>query len=148
MAIWQFSVAFVPNGAPAPVVSEDGYDVGYLSEADTIRALQSLTSQFGTPRAALPDWQQFGLENGNRVDLSYEKESAELSARIDARDPVQMLAYVCSLARDLRCQLYLPESRSVIVPDVIQLQAALSGSQASHFVANPRRFLEELRSAG
>jgi hypothetical protein len=148
LAIWQFSIAFLPDGAPAPVISEDGYEGAPLSEAATLQALESLISKFGASRTVLPNWQQFGLENGNRVDLSFEGERAELSARIDARDPQQMVTYVCSLASQLRCRFFLPEGHLVLEADEAQLQSALNQSGASRFVANPLGFLEGLAGAG
>ena len=147
MATWQFSVAFVPNGAPVPVASYDGFEVECLSQAETIEAIASLTSHFGAPRAVLPGWQQFGLERGNRVDLSFEGARAELSARIDARDPDHMLTFVCALASQLRCRLFLPESQALLAPESALLQGVFRESGASRFVASPRGFLEGRGSA-
>ena len=148
MAIWQFDLFFVPRAEGMPSLSGEGYDVPVLPERLVIEARNYLSQQMGQAWQMLEDWQTFGEENGNRVDLLLTKNGgAELSVRIDARCNTESFHdIVCELAERLQCLLFASEPGRLLEPDRAALASALHNSRAFKFVHDPRKVLRAIRN--
>lgn len=150
MAIWQFDLFLVPRAGSMPSLSSEGYDVPVLPEPLVMEARTYLSQEMGQPWQMLEDWQVFGDENSNRVDLLLTKNGgAELSVRIDARCNTESFRNtVCELAERLQCLLFASESGLPLEPDRAVLASALHSSRAAKFVQNPQKPLSGVQNVG
>ena len=146
MATWQFDVALIPRDEPLPRRGEEGYECAPTPKAKVHIAQAWLQQHMGNPWAMMEAFDVFGDDLGDRVDLLLNDDgSAELSARLDARQPSgQFVAGLCELARLIDCQFFSPETWSLIPPDEAALGEAFARSRASRFVEDPRGFIDAL----
>ena len=150
MAIWQFQLYVVPSDAPTPLITDDGAEWAALPPAKLAAATDFLREKLGKPKVALEGCEQYGDENGCRVDVVLESTAhAELSARIDARDDARaFIAVLCDLAAAIDCNLYSPELVAKVEAEPSAVTAAVSRSRAAAFSTNPRSFLSSLPGVG
>lgn len=127
LAKWQIGVYLISGEENLPDVEHDGWQPPAVSVSQIHAAQEMLVGYFGMPWILAENWYVFGPERGNRIDLIFETESnAAIVARLDARnDSTQFLELVCRLARELACQLFLPELNAIIQPDRLPLLMAL-----------------------
>lgn len=147
MAAWQFSLFLVEQGACAPIVAGDSWLVPSLAEPSVGKALVSLNMALGAPTIITDDWLIFGADTGNRVNVSVEETGkGDISARVDARvDASPFAALLCSLADEVDCVFFSPESNAFIEATPGALLSAIEKSQAAAFCEAPREFLRKLK---
>lgn len=155
MAAWQFDLQLVPRASLAQlgIAPDDHLSTEQLDNADWWRG-KWLPADYATRvTAILPpasawaqDWQVYGSEDGNRIDILATGGSIEeVRARIDARAMnVWFLERLVELAGNFDALFVSPESR-VIEPDVEAIWVELELSPAARFVRNPEEFLEHLK---
>ena len=139
MAIWQFDLALFPRGGPQPWRIEDGHEVPPVQESEAVIAHAWLHQHLGEPSLLLEGSLVFGEDQGNRVDLIFNKDgTAKLSARVDARSSYEcFVRELCGLGQLSRCMLFAAEHRSAIEPSVAEVISALQRSRAAAFINNP-----------
>lgn len=131
-----------------PSKTADGHEVPAIQAQKVVNAHHWLTAHFGEPSVLLEDWFLYGLEDGNRIDVSVNEDgSAELSARIDARkNPQQFIGKLSELAKLIECGLFSAEYWKPVeaTPEAIRL--ALEQSRAATFVLDPIKVLKGANS--
>ncbi|MET0517723.1 MAG: hypothetical protein ABW005_02700 [Burkholderiaceae bacterium] len=139
MAIWQFEVGLLPAASDLLVLSERGVDLAAPGRY-AIRALRPLLeAAFGRPCRDGRGIVSYGSPEGNRIDL-IEGRSAQgaIWAAIDARaDSDDFCRLVCSIARQLDCELFSPELELRMAPRRPALLPALMASRAWTFALEP-----------
>ena len=148
MAIWQFDVAFVPRGGPAPWRTADGHEVPSIESSEAVKAQAWLHAHYGDPWVMIEGWFVYGSEKSNRVDLLLNQDkTAQLSARIDARSEAatQFIGELCELSSLLECGMFSAEMWRLLEATPAALGLALERSRAAAFVRDPENVL---RGAG
>ena len=147
MAAWQFSLFLVEQGARAPFMAGDDWFVPSLAEPSVGKALVSLNLALGAPTTITDDWLIFGADMGNRIDVAVEETGkGDISAHVDARvDAGPFAALLCSLANEVDCVFFSPESNAFIEATPGALLGAIEKSQAATFCEAPREFLRKLQ---
>lgn len=92
------------------------------------------------------DIEIYGEEEGNCLKVSHDEERVvSVWVRIDLRQlDRSFIDGVLSFARSQQCHLVNIEGR-LIAPELDSLRIALKDSRAYRFVANPQKYLEELK---
>jgi hypothetical protein len=86
----------------------------------------------------------WGTDDGNRVDVWYEgPRIAEVSVRIDARDPHKFASTLASIASTFDL-LGVTDDYSMHTLGVQQIVLDVANSPAAKFVADPETFLKTL----
>ena len=100
-----------------------------------------------TPRAKW--WTEssllWGEESGNRIEVFIEDgKTSSVCARLDARSvDLELVRRLADFAAKNDCVFYT-EDEEVLEPDLTAILDALASSNAARFVADPRKFLDEL----
>jgi hypothetical protein len=149
MAVWQFDVQFIPEGAPVPEITEGGIDVepcwaGFSSKVNVQKRLEQ---QFGAAREVLPGWLQWGDEGSNRVDADLKQgRLTGLSARLDPRSDFEpFIDFLCELATDINCRFFCAEFKSMIDATPASLRGELLQSRAALWRTDPIAVLEQVK---
>ncbi len=154
MAIWQFSVEFIPRawldagGQADALFGEEGHNAhlawrdhspladldvlfsGVLPEAESWH--EQLTLWGDEKRTDAHVWRR-----GGRVE--------SIGLRFDVRDSdARLLSEIAEIASGLDCVLLIPETKRVIEPTVFALNHAMRESRAARFVQDPVAFLHSL----
>ena len=143
MAIWQFSLMFVPCGGPLPWREPDGYEAPSFHAHEVSKARVWLLERFGTPREILEDWFVYGPQDENRVDLSLNRDgTAEISARIDARiEATEFISQLCDLSALIAGKPFSIEFWKLLEAQPSALGVALERSRAAAFIRDPEKVL-------
>jgi len=155
MAVWQFSVVFLPeswaqkhNYDSASLYDEDGYDTERAwqeSQPDS-----SFKAVFSKILPASKSWHQDLLFWGNTqehdIQVWYENSKVEgVHVRLDVNQSINdILVKVVSAANELGCVLFFPEFRQIAKANEFELKTALKNSNAAKYVNDPQVFLNEL----
>lgn len=153
MATWEVYLRLVPRTAVlkeygrVPVsLSREQYENGNWWKAfdDADQLVDQLNSTLATRASWSAHLRGWGSDDGNRIDLRNEDgRISELTARIDARDPVRFSGILADLAS--RFDLVAINdafSVRVLTPDQIRLEVMRSG--AAEFVSDPEAYLRGL----
>ena len=143
MALWQFDILFVPQGAGLPLRTEDGCRTEPINAERCEIAKTVLSEQFGPGRQMMDGWVMYGPEQGSRFDLVLDEDrTGELSARVDARTSNDhFLESLNRLAQEIECSLYSLEFGQLLESSLPALHQALLLSRAAAFVRNPLNIL-------
>lgn len=152
MALWQFQIEFIPRawlshsaGDLSPLFGEEGRDL-----APAWRDHQPAVPLDTLFSGALPSAPgryagelYWGNEKHSDAHVWYDRGVMEsIGVRVDARDySVHLLEQIAAIADALDCDLLIPETQQVIVPNVFTLRAALRASKAARYV-RPRKLPE------
>jgi hypothetical protein len=149
MAVWQFDVQLIPQGAPVPEIAEDGIDVAPCWDgfSTTVNVQKRLEQRFGLAREVLPGWLQWGDEKSNRIDADLKGgRLTGLSARLDARSQFEpFLQFLCELANDINCRFFSAEFKSMIDANPATLRGELLQSRAALWCTDPIAVLEHAK---
>lgn len=144
MAIWQFYVALIPKAWAASQENASDLlfdDEGYWDTSQAWSRDQPLANFVDLISQVLPpvnSWSDevciWGTAEEDDIQVSYKDELVEsVAIRVDTRgEALTMCMKVIYLANALNCLLFLPASRSIIMPDAILLLDALLNSKASN----------------
>jgi hypothetical protein len=111
-----------------------------LPPALRARAQKLLLEGFGLPTLVTKNWQRFGDEHGNQIELlSSPDGSCELWVRIDARtDAESFLVCLVVFIIEMECELYAPEFDRRFPGQMILIKEALQASDAWRFALGAR----------
>jgi len=144
MAVWQFNLFFLPRGLEIPALGAEGhFDIAPLPPGRYDLGMR-LTEQFGAPAQYCAGLLVWGIDEGDRVDVTFESRAvAEVYVRCDARSPsFWFFETVCAHARAMDRILFSPEQRLLMEPEPNKLWAALETSRASAYVRDPEGYLK------
>lgn len=146
MATWQFDCAVVPRAATARE-GFDREDPG-IWRGHSAAAIRAAFAALGEPS---PTWAKtmvmWGSENGTCLYLMrVGDDDLEMDLRIDMRRPSDPLIHsILSIARTLDLVVVALTTGEVLDPTTEAVMGAAKVSPAAQFVADPARFLSELR---
>ncbi len=154
MALWQFQVDFIPRawhaaaaGNLSPLFGKDGRDTlpAWRGHQPSL-PMETLFSEV-LPRAPARYGGElyWGDEKHTDAHVWYAQGLVEaIGVRLDARAcGARLLEQVAEIAQALDCVLLIPETQTVIEPNVFALRSALRASRAARHVLGPRKYLEE-----
>ncbi|MFC4310319.1 hypothetical protein ACFPN2_14595 [Steroidobacter flavus] len=156
MAVWQFSIAFVPQdwidagGDVHSLFDERGFDAaaawGSYRHPNLEQILGSALSQRKSWHSDLIAW---GSEQTDGIQLSRRKgKVSSVVAYFDLRQPnMTLVQQVIHMAQELRLAIVVVETSSVLPLDVDQLLRAAAESKAAHFVLDPASYLAQMETA-
>lgn len=147
MAIWQHDLRIIPRNVPA----ERGFRPGerlsnaadqsswWASQTVPNDLLEYLASRFPRLQPWARDWDIFGTEEGNRIDvICRDGRVEEIKTRFDAREPDEIfLDEVVRTARYVDGLFLTPDLR-ILEPDLFTIQEELANSPAAAFVRSQR----------
>ncbi len=154
MALWQFQVDFIPRawheaaaGDLSPLFGKEGRDTlpawrdhQPAGPVDTLFSdvLPRVPARYGGEL-------YWGDEKHTDAHVWFAHGLVEaVGVRVDARRySTRLLGQIAHIAEQLDCVLLIPETQTVIEPNVFALNAALRASRAARYVQGPRRYLEE-----
>jgi len=155
MAVWQFSVVFLPeswaqenNYDSASLYDEEGYDTECAWQESQPDALFKTILSKILPESK--SWNQDLLFWGNTqehdIQVWYENSKVEgVHVRLDVNQSINdILVKVVSAANELGCVLFFPEFRQIAKANEFELKTALKNSNAAKYVNDPQVFLNEL----
>jgi hypothetical protein len=154
MALWQFQVDFIPRawhqaarGDLTPLFDDDGRDTAPAwREHQPALPMDTLFSHVlpAAPGRYAGEL-YWGSEKHTDAHVWYGNGLVEgIGVRLDARAcGARLLEQIAEIANALDCVLLIPETRTVIAPNVFALSRALSASRAVRYVQGPPRFLDE-----
>lgn len=136
LADWQVIMYLMPLVENFPDVSRDGWLPPTLPGPQLASAREILGTYLGMPWTMAENWDVFGPEDGNRIDVIQDGgAAATLAVRFDARnDSPQFQGLVCRLARQLDCQLFCAELNALIQADRLALRMALADIHHASFL--------------
>ena len=128
MAAWQFDLYFVARGAPCSDLESSREGVPTLPLSTVYSMQNDLAFYLGPPWLMLSDWLVFGPENGNRVDVCFESETAaSMFVRCDVREEApQFLVLFSKIAQLHGCLFFNPQSGRLIEPTLEALSDEMS----------------------
>lgn len=156
MAVWQFTIAFLPQDW-----LDAGGDVHALFEEETFDAASAWRSYrhpkleeiLGSALRKGKSWHSeltiWGSEQTDDIQLFRSKDRVEsITVRFDLRQPnMALFQQVIQIAKELRLAIVILETISVVPLDVLRLLRAAAESRAAHFVLDPASFLSRMESA-
>jgi hypothetical protein len=152
MAIWQFSVVFLPD----TWAQENNYDSAYLYneegyETDCAWLENQPDSSFKAVLSnILPEaesWHQdllfWGHTQEHDIKVWYENSKVEgIHVRLDVNKNINdIIVKVVRAANELDCVLFFPEFRQITKANEFELKLALKKSSAAKYVSDPQGFL-------
>lgn len=157
MAVWQFTIAFVPQAwldaggdVHALVAGEEGFDAApawrSYRHAHLEGALGSALSKGKSYHSEVTVW---GTEQTDDIQLWRRNGKVHsINVRFDLRQPnMALFQQVIHIAQELRLAIVTLETMSVVPLDVLRLLRAAAESRAAHFVLDPASFLSQMESA-
>lgn len=158
MAVWQFTIAFLPRdwldaGGDVQALFEDesGFDAspawGSFRHAQLEELLGSAALDKG--KSYHSDLTVWGTEQTDCIQLWRRKEKVRsVTVCFDLRQPNMMLFQrAIHIAQELHLAIVAPETTSVVPLEVLRLLRAAAESRAAHFVLDPGSFLSQMESA-
>ena len=145
MAVWQFPLMLVPEGAftseieddVSSFLGEDGWDLSelWIGNIDVSLARSAIEEHLGPGNInkLLPNAVFWGAERGNDVALFYENERVEeILIRMDMRlIDAKFANSITQIALDLSCKLLIMEQQIVVDPTIDQLERYAKQSRAA-----------------
>lgn len=156
MAVWQFTIAFVPQdwldagGNVLSLFAEGTFDASsaWWSYRDPKleEILGSALSKGKSWHSELTIW---GSVQTDDIQLFRSKGRVDsILVRFDLRQPnMALFQHAIRIAQQLRLAIVTLETMSVVPLDVVQLLRAAAESRAAHFVLDPASFLSQMESA-
>jgi hypothetical protein len=156
VAVWQFTIAFLPQqwladgGDVHALFDERGFDPaaawGSYRHPKLEEVLGSALSKRKSWHSDLTAW---GSEQSDGIQLSRRKgKVSSVVAQFDLRQPnMTLLQQVILMAQELSLAIVVVETSSVVPLDVDQLLRAAAESKAAHFVLDPASFLSQVEAA-
>ena len=156
MAVWQFSVAFVPQnwiesgGDVASLFEEEGFDPAlawrHYDDAQLEDALGKVLSKGTSWHSSLTLW---GNVETDDIQLWRSEGGVEsVRVRFDLRKPnMALFREVVNIARELRLAIVVLGTKGVVPCAVQPLLRAAAESEAAHFALDPGSFLSQLEAA-
>lgn len=156
MAVWQFDVKLIPEGAVVAVcgcvperVQTEAHGTEWWDETDPPEDFADrLTILLGPSAPA--DWSSelriWGQMPGDRVDVFYvDGKICDIRARIDVREPdTRFVEGMVALADHCECVFVTKES-AIIQAGLSDLCAAIAASSSARFTADPYGYLRSLK---
>jgi len=157
MATWQFKIELVPRarvGAASNNVhtlyDSEGYDtsVAWEKYSPSIEVEPLMEAIFPKGESWHADLHTWGDEERSDIQIWYKNNRLEsIAVRLDLREKYEsLLSKVAYLASKLDCVVFIPESKSIIEPNVFALGKAATESNAAKFVKDPEGFLRSIGS--
>ncbi|EKD71906.1 MAG: hypothetical protein ACD_46C00070G0002 [uncultured bacterium] len=155
MAIYQFTIELIPsawteknkNSAIDLLVGAEGYDTSIAWQpAKSAKSVEPLLSNIMPSKEA---WHEnlraWGNEESNDIQLWVENGNIDsLKIRFDLRNDTEDLKIkVIDCSKKLSCDIFIPDTKEIIKPDIDALSKVISKSSAARFVENPEKFFNE-----
>jgi len=158
VAIWQFTIAFLPQdwldaGGDVHALFEDegGFDASLAWRSFRPSKLEGVlgNAALGKGKSYHSDVTVWGNEQTDYIQLWRRKEKVQsVTVRFDLRQPnMALFQQVTHIAQELRLAIVTLETISVVPLDVLRLLRAAAESGAAHFVLDPTSFLSQMESA-
>ena len=155
MAAWQFDLSLVPRAAlgthsafeAEPVPRSEFESTHWWASTDLPSGYQhELGSLLGAEAAWGDEWEVYGHEDGNRIDVLRRGTAIEeVRLRLDVRIlDINLLEALLDFVQRCGCVMVSPDLH-VIEPRLDSLCVELELSSASQFVRDPQAFLEQIR---
>lgn len=158
MAIYQFVIELIPhswviknkNSSIDFLFNEDGYDTSIAWQLDCkATQVESLISQFHI-LSRKKSWHQnlmfWGDEEFHDIQLWVKDGNVEsLKIRIDLRKNIAALKNkIISLCDKLACDIFVPEMKQIIKPELDLFNEIILQSSAVKFIEDPEKFLDNM----
>lgn len=156
MAIWQFTIALVPQdwldagGDVLSLFAEGTFDASPAWRSYRHPQLEEILggalSKGKSWHSELTAW---GSEQTDDIQLFRSKGRVDsIVVRFDLRQPnMALFQQVIQIAQQLRLAIVTLETMSIVPLDVLRLLRAAAESRAAHFVLDPASFLSQMESA-
>ena len=157
MAVWQFHIAFVPQGwinsggdVDSLFEEAEGFDPALAwrqyEDAQLERVLGRVLSNGKSWHSGLTFW---GNVETDDIQLWRSEGRVEsIRVRFDLRKPnMTLFREVVNIARELGLAILVPGTRSVLPVAVQPLLRAAAESEAAHFALDPASFLLQFEAA-
>lgn len=156
MAVWQFTIAFLPQdwldagGDQLALFAEGTFDARpawrSYSHPQLEEILGSALSKGKSWHSELTTW---GSEQTDDIQLFRSKGRVDsITVRFDLRQPnMALFQQVVQIAQQLRLAIVTLETMTIVPLDVLRLLRAAAESRAAHFVLDPASFLSQMESA-
>lgn len=158
MAVWQFSIEFLPQGwldsggnVHALLEPEGGFDASPAWRSFPHATLEQLLGQAGLSKGKsyhsnLTVW---GTQPIDSIQLWRRREKVQsVTVRFDLRQPnMELFQHVIRIAQERHLAIVALETMSIVPLDVLRLLRAAAESRAAHFVLDPSSFLSEVEAA-
>jgi hypothetical protein len=155
MAVWQFSVVFLPdswakknNYDSASLYDEEGYDTECAWQEN--QPDSSFKTELSKILPESKSWHQdlmfWGNTQEHDIQVWYENSKVEgIHVRLDVNQGIKdILVKVIRAANTLDCVLFFPEFRQIAQANEFELKSALKNSNAAKYVSDPQGFLNEI----
>ncbi|HKB60599.1 MAG TPA: hypothetical protein VKC56_11205 [Gallionellaceae bacterium] len=153
MALWQFQIEFIPRawleavaGDLSPLFGDDGRDMApaWRAHPPALPVDALFTAMLPPAPGRYAGELYWGDEKHSDAHVWHDNGQVEsIGVRVDARNySARLLQQIAEIAGQLHCDLLIPETRTVIAPNVFALHSALRASKAARYVQGPRKYPE------
>ncbi|MDO7086265.1 hypothetical protein WNY51_04270 [Pseudocolwellia sp. AS88] len=155
MAIWQFSIVFIPaqwaednKFKTDSLYGEDGFETSHVWSRNAGK--KDFETSFNSILPKAESWSDeidiWG--NAKTNDLTIFREGNKIQCiqfRLDLRDKVLGLTKsIINSAISLNCVLFIPSKKVIIKPNIFELKKYITQSSAAKYIENPEAFLRGL----